>query len=532
MSITIVPIRTLLSNGITDIVYAYQVTNSAQVVGQNIRFHITVYKSSVQAESNILATFSEVILNAGNQLPDVQFIRDLKLVPSVDLNIFNSPLLVTTHITGSQFQEMADNSPNILLEDSNPPSSTDNFDIVLTAENNKELTGTATAIDKDFIQVQLGLFNASMVFSPSTSTANLTAEAMLQFITNNQVFRIDAIAQAQNGATLPVVLLLTDFHILQESLALWGAFITGTLTTLPVNSSIAIVEQFAQDNQEISPTNFDVTVTAEDGAQLGGTLTVFEKDVVLTRIGEFNATANAIATTSPAFSTSVILLGFAEEHQLIPPPICPVGFTLNVAGLCTSPANEPAPPNSKLCEACGFYIPIDKMCPVCDPPEPPDTSIEDTSVSISPSNFELIDGRLKGEIKYVANSNFNPLYFDPQFHVGALVKYTEENGVNHFVEQTLHFTETERDENQTINEDAFGNRLLSVEFFVLSALNVPFAKNFGLSVSEGLPPCPVGFHQENGICVKDKVEAGKVIQIIKGAFFGSLALALLGSRGR
>ena len=161
-----------------------------------------------------------------------------------------------------------------------------------------------------------------------------------------------------------------------------------------------------------------------------------------------------------------------------------------------------------------------------------DTGIEDTSVSIIPSDFELIDGRLKGQIKYIANANFNPLYFGSEFHVGALVQYTGEDNINRFVEQTLNFTETERDENQTINENAFGNRVLKVTFFVLSALNVPFAKSFGLTVSEGIPPCPVGFHQENGVCIPDEKPTGKVVEIIKGVFFGTMALALLSSRGR
>ena len=574
------------------------------------------------------ATTGTIILSASQRTTNFSVTNDI--VPSSI--IVNWKVRRTNEVSS-----FVNESQTVPFDGVQPP---DNFDIVLTAENGQELTGTATSLDKDFIQVQLTEFGAQMVFSPSTATANLTAERMLQFITDNQIeapiinsikFRViaenlnetsgrvppseadtviqglpqfnaiethvnkielpnttasallnfaesnqisiqpesmDSTVTAQNGATQLVVVTVADFNILQGSLLQWSATITGFLVERTPTHSIADVESFAQLNQTDPPidekyfkitgdgistdiTSYDihvegtirhgdkaevgdiitsfgahgyvgggkfddwwirgtltkvvitgfgatatldgvnfpvevseihnylVTVTAQNGATIGGVLSDLDWQVLKAGLSALNATLTEERVTLDITSTSTILLQFAEDNQEII-----------------------------------------------------DTSIEDTSVSILPSNFELIDGRLKGEITYIANANFNPLYFGSEFHVGALVQYTGEDNINRFVEQTLNFTETERDEHQTINEDAFGNKVIGVTFFVVSALNTPFAKSFGLTVSDGFDPCPVGFHQENGVCVPDNKPTGKVVEIIKGAFFGTLAIALLGSRGR
>ncbi len=558
----------------------------------------------------------------------------------------------------------------------------DNFDIVLTAKNGRELKGTSTRIDKDFIQVQLGLFGAGMVFSPSTSTANLTAQDMLFFITseqgsnlttvtsekgtmfirrisddelktvitglpafsatqtnelhlsapngtaeqlltfaqNNQITQqtqsMDSLVTAENGATQTVVVTVEVFNTLQGSLLQWGAIITGFLVERNPTHSIGQVESFAKLNQDIPPPPDIIPVgvttvtllntsykpmTLEEGLRVKGAVNIdlvnggftdtinlrswitqigdsekirgqnlsfpiipsdtglFRFDGVRLVLAPFNVDGLELHTEATSGTTGQIIgtdsvvvpwqgtippkgcdeftdnvrlqIGFGTDAHLVTATItadeyCDIIRPLIIPPVFLSKAFNTLDVVTKTVSQVVSEIEAHLL------EHQPNTGIEDTSVSIFPSDFELIEGRLRGQIKYIANMNFNPLYFGSEFHVGALVKYTEENGDNHFVEQTLNFTETERDENQTINENAFGNRVLLVEIFVVSALNVPFAKNVGLSVSEGIPPCPVGFHQENGVCVKDKVEAGQLIKVVKGVFFGGLALALLASRGR
>ena len=469
MSITIIPIRTLLSNGITDIVYAYQVTNSAQVVGQNIRFHITVYKSSVQAESNILATYSEVIINAGNQLEDVQFIRDLKLARNLtDLNIFNSPLLVTTHITGSQFQEMADNSPNILLIDSDPPiSTTNNVHITVTAENGNVGVGNITKEDLIIVQDGLPAFGATETHIDTTFDVTLTAQNVLDFAQINQELPPPPdVCPLPSGNEVTIVLnndIVLKQGILSGSVTLTktanfpvscdGQLLTYNFQLREANGDTLVLEQIkftflsfntheqffvidalnrtelqlqvaitgqsnlayasdvTQSFSEISPENFDVTVTAENTIELGGTVTALDKDVVLAGVGIFNATAISLSTTSPVSTTANNLLLFAEANQVLPPPPCPVGEHRDEFGVCV--------------------------------PDIDDSVIVDMVTTSPFMEIKTGSDRITGSALFIANDSFNSFWYGKDILSFIQIKFPD--GAQIVKDNLLNFTQTERD---------------------------------------------------------------------------------------
>ncbi len=320
-------------------------------------------------------------------------------------------------------------------------------------------------------------------------------------------------------------------------------------TDLPPLHTAQQVMDFMFENLIVEPpNNFDVTVTAEDGAQLGGTLTVFEKDIVVTRIGEFSATADVQPTTSDASSTSTILLGFAEAHQITPPPtnkditvFAQNGATMNfivsvedfnvlVNSLpefqaTISDVDTTQDINSTFTEVLAFASDNQTL--------PPDDSVTSDMVTVSIGGFEIKNDRITGGALLIANPNFNSFWYGKQLNAVLNIENTL-GQVLVLKEKPVTFTATERDETLTFDQSAFGESVLNVEVFCWVSLADPriLAEKKFVQVTEGIEPCPMGFHRENGICVPDKKPTGKVVEIIKGAFFGSLALALLGSRGR
>jgi len=170
-----------------------------------------------------------------------------------------------------------------------------------------------------------------------------------------------------------------------------------------------------------------------------------------------------------------------------------------------------------------------------------DSSINSMMVSQSVGAFILKDGRLKGEILYIANTAFNPFYYGK--NLTSLVQIKSKTGVPIAVKpNNLNFTNTERDERIQIDEAVGNFKELIVDFFVWKSTTDlrAFTANKQIQVVEELPPpdepdfkpCPMGYHKDfSGKCVQDdplpEIPRDKLIDTLKGFLFGTVALSLL-----
>ena len=123
----------------------------------------------------------------------------------------------------------------------------------------------------------------------------------------------------------------------------------------------------------------------------------------------------------------------------------------------------------------------------------PDISITDNMVTQQLINFNIVNGRAVGSIRFVATNNFNPFYYGK--NIVNIIQFKDPNGVNiltYVKENRLNFTETERDEVINYDEDMKGNTRATVESFVWSSATEPtaFSKKFMIDISETEPPKP------------------------------------------
>ena len=146
----------------------------------------------------------------------------------------------------------------------------------------------------------------------------------------------------------------------------------------------------------------------------------------------------------------------------------------------TPPAPPPAP------------IPAPTPAPI---PAPPviDDSINTNMVTQQVINFNIINGRAVGSIKFVATNNFNPYYYNKE--IINLVQFKTPNGVTLLVkENRLRFTETERDEIINYDESVQENTRITVESFVWEWMDKPagaFSNKYTIDISEKEPPKPM-----------------------------------------
>jgi len=124
----------------------------------------------------------------------------------------------------------------------------------------------------------------------------------------------------------------------------------------------------------------------------------------------------------------------------------------------------------------------------------PDPTITDNMVTQQVINFNIVNGRAIGSIKFVATNNFNGYYYG--HNIVNIIQFKDPNGANilTFVkENRLNFTETERDEVINYDEDMHGNTRATVESFVWSSATTPsaFSKMYSIEISEAEPPKPI-----------------------------------------
>jgi len=121
-------------------------------------------------------------------------------------------------------------------------------------------------------------------------------------------------------------------------------------------------------------------------------------------------------------------------------------------------------------------------------------SITDNMVTQQVINFNIVNGRAVGSIKFVATNNFNGYYYG--HNIVNIIQFKDPNGANiltYVKENRLNFTETERDEIISYDEDMKGNTRATVESFVWSSATTPtaFSKMYSIEISEAEPPKPI-----------------------------------------
>jgi len=172
-------------------------------------------------------------------------------------------------------------------------------------------------------------------------------------------------------------------------------------------------------------------------------------------------------------------------------------------------------------------------------PVPPqvDTTINSTMISQSVGAFVLKDGRITGEVLYIANQSFNPFYYDKQ--ITSLVQIKSKSGVVIAMKSNnLNFTQFERDERITIDESAGNFKELLIDFFVWDSptSQIIFSETKQIQVVDetklSTTTCQAGYHKDfSGKCVADdpvgEIPKDRLIETLKGFLFGTVALSLL-----
>jgi len=126
-------------------------------------------------------------------------------------------------------------------------------------------------------------------------------------------------------------------------------------------------------------------------------------------------------------------------------------------------------------------------------PDKPDITITPNMVTQQLINFNIVNGRAVGSIKFVATNNFNPYYYGK--NIVNIIQFKDPNGAKIGVvkENRLNFTETEIDEVISYDESMEANTRATVESFVWSSATQPtaFSKMGSWDISEAEPPKPL-----------------------------------------
>ena len=165
-----------------------------------------------------------------------------------------------------------------------------------------------------------------------------------------------------------------------------------------------------------------------------------------------------------------------------------------------------------------------------------DITISGNMVSQSIGAFKLENGYVTGDIIYIAESSFNPYYYNKP--LTSIVQIKDPRGFSIILKtNNLNFTATERDERISINEKVGDINGVKIEFYVWESLQNPILFS-GKKISEIVcvdcfPPCPINQHRNfNGKCVPDDPIESSLLNKVMGVTAILGTLALLGSKGR
>ena len=320
--------------------------------------------------------------------------------------------------------------------------------------------------------------------------------------------------------------------------------------------------------------NFLVTATAENGFQIGGTVTKTDLDALndpSVGVATVNATIISEPTNLNITQTFASIMSFLITNQVTEPP--------NGEPPNGEPPNgeppEPEPPlPSNVCftllyrdltevqytltnaefedlianpVSTGICAPVVKNISDCETEsstlgvvrtdifnkvneclaQPPENDVKLGMIIQTPSGFRIENNRLVGQISYVATDSFNPFW-----HGKDLVSITQIKDrfgvVIQIKENRLNFTQTERDELINIDSSASDQDVLIVEFFVIVSLQDP--RRFSDAIQLTVTAQGQGDTTPNGGGIK--FGSGGIVTKLTGGFFGLLALCLIGSKGK
>ena len=125
---------------------------------------------------------------------------------------------------------------------------------------------------------------------------------------------------------------------------------------------------------------------------------------------------------------------------------------------------------------------------IVHPPEQ-NLTVNDNMVTQQVINFNIINGRAVGSIKFQATNNFNPYWYNK--NLVNIIQIKDPNGVVLLTkENRLNFTQTEKDEILSYDEDVKQNTRATIESFVWSSATQPtaFSKKFTIEISDGEEP--------------------------------------------
>ncbi len=121
-------------------------------------------------------------------------------------------------------------------------------------------------------------------------------------------------------------------------------------------------------------------------------------------------------------------------------------------------------------------------------------TITDNMVTQTVDHFTIQNGRAIGQITFRATENFNPYYYNK--NITTIIQFKDRNGINILPtvkQNTLRFTETERDETIQYDE-AMNDNILAVgsSFVWLSTgTPTPFSKKLEFEIKEAEPVKPL-----------------------------------------
>ena len=185
---------------------------------------------------------------------------------------------------------------------------------------------------------------------------------------------------------------------------------------------------------------------------------------------------NALSVPEPVTPEPVTITGqYGGEFTFLEPVVEPTPVIVEPA---------PAPIETPLVTE-PIYV---EATPIITPTV--DDSIDTNMVTQQVINFNIVNGRAVGSIKFVATNNFNPYYYGKQ--IVNLINIKTPNGATLLVkENRLRFTETERDEIIHYDESVQENTRATIESFVWEWMDKPagaFSNMFSIEISEAEPP--------------------------------------------
>ena len=182
------------------------------------------------------------------------------------------------------------------------------------------------------------------------------------------------------------------------------------------------------------------------------------------------------------FNNNII---WVKTGQITPEEFLTTYYYLSNQGTIHAPITEPII-EEPIIEEPVIELP-ELLPPVSAEPEI-DDSITTNMVTQQVINFNIVNGRAIGSIRFVATNNFNPYYYGK--NIINIVQFKTPNGVNilpHVKQNNLRFTETERAEVINFDEDMKGNTRATVESFVWEWIDKPagaFSNKYSIEISE------------------------------------------------